>query len=113
MTVKKDTNTDEGIQKSDQNPKIQESKEIRGFKFNGDLLKRIYDYLNTRPYVEVDGILKAIEAEVDINNVMFSKEGMAGVLEYLSKKCPRLEVKIFLDEIKQGGISEYKLQMKE
>lgn len=83
---------------NDEKTKPKEEQGTFGYKFPPDLKKRIYNYLQERPMVEVEEIIAAM-FETENPDPFYTLEGVMTVTEYLKNKCPRREAKPLIIEI--------------
>ncbi len=82
--------------------------DIIGYKFEASLKKQMYDYLQTRPMVEVESLLVTM-FECKDPDPFYTEDGIKQLTSYLGQ-CPRKDVKSFVDAIRNGGLSKYILR---
>jgi len=82
----------------------------KGYKVAEPLRTEIYEYLNNRPYTEVDALITGLFEKPDDKDPFWSWEGVMLMIEYLKDKCPRKDVKDFLIKLAKTdmtGLLEY------
>ncbi len=81
-----------------------------GYKFTPKCGKEIYDYLNTRPMVEVESMVFQMFENPKDTDPYITKEGIQTLTKYLQEKCPRLEAKRLIELLANDGLEKYILK---
>lgn len=66
-----------------------------GYKFSPKLKKDLHAYLNTKPMMDVEGII-TLMFETEQPDPYYTLEGVQMLTKFLQEKCPRIEAKPFL-----------------
>lgn len=69
------------------------------FKLKKDFANRLIAYLDERPMIEVEAIVNIIERCTEDKEEAMNYEAIKAVVRYLQEKCPRREVKHFVNEM--------------
>jgi hypothetical protein len=89
--------------------KLQEGEEL-GFRFTQECDKKIYDYLNSKPMSEVEKFMTAYFENPNKDKIYLSQEGIQELIDFLTKKCPRVESKPILEMLANGGTKMFKIK---
>lgn len=81
-----------------------------GYKFTKSCGKEIYDYLNTRPMIEVETMIFAMFENPKDPDPFMSREGIQTLTKYLQEVCPRIEAKHIIELMANGGLEKYVLK---
>ena len=77
-----------------------------GYKFSPKLKKDLHDYLNSKPMMEVEGII-TLMFETEQPDPYYTLEGIQMLTKYLQEKCPRVEAKPFLTRMANKELEKY------
>jgi len=77
-----------------------------GYKLSPKLKKDLHTYLNTKPMMEVEGII-TLMFETDQPDPYYTLEGIQMLTKYLQEKCPRVEAKPFLTRMANKELEKY------
>jgi hypothetical protein len=83
---------------------------IKVYKISEPVKSEIKDYLNTRPWVEVDTLIKELYEKENDPDPYINKEGLVVLTNYLTT-CPRIEVKDIIKKL-QNSIIQYTVEPK-
>ncbi len=83
-----------------------------GYQFKKEVHQLIYEFLNKRPYNEVENIIIDIFESQPHEKTFISPEGLQHLTDYLSS-CPRAEVRPLLEILKKkDSLSKFNIESK-
>ena len=97
----------QNIQPMEQDKIVGSKTQREGYKFTPECNKEIYDYLNTRPMVEVESMIFQMFENPKDPDPYISKEGIQTLTKYLQEKCPRIEAKRLIELMANKGLEKY------
>lgn len=83
-----------------------------GYKFTPEARREIYDYLNSRPMIEVEGMISQWFENPEDPDPFITREGIQVLSKYLQEKCPRKDAKRIIEILANDGLEKYVLKPK-